>query len=76
MAAWPKQNKKWRLLPKKLNEMEYFISEIDEIRKEKVAKNLRFKDLLTGYQPKTKVDLTIFKDKLQQMLKVEFKSSN
>lgn len=76
LTAWPEPDKGWQLSPEELKEAEYFVSEIDEIRKEKVAKNLGFKDLLTGYQPKTKVDLAIFKNKLQQMLRVEFRTDD
>ncbi|MBN1263058.1 MAG: valine--tRNA ligase [Candidatus Pacebacteria bacterium] len=72
LADWPRPNENWQLAPKDLKEIGYFISEIDGIRKEKVARKLRFKELLTGYTPRTKVNLTLFGKKLQEMLAVEF----
>lgn len=73
-TTWPKANKNWELGQKDLKEAEYFIREIDEIKKEKVVRNLRFKDSLSDYLPRTKVNLDIFGDKLQKIFNVKFGS--
>lgn len=70
-TTWPEINKNWKLDKKNLKEMEYFIEEMDEIKKEKADRGSRFKDVLSDYSPKTKVNLDIFGNKLQKIFNVK-----
>ncbi len=73
-TGWPEPNQDWTMDKKEAEEIDCFIQEIDAIRKEKADKKLRFKDVLEDYSPKTKVNLDIFKKKLEKMLFIKFNS--
>ena len=70
LTPWPKTNRNWQLKKDELQEIEYFIEEIDTVRKEKSSKGLSMKAPLDGYIPKTKVDIKRFGEKLERILRV------
>jgi len=72
LTSWPKTDDNWKMNTKLLKEVKYFIEEIDNIRKEKSEKGLRFKDALKHYKLKTKMDWKVFGKKLEKILNVKF----
>ncbi len=68
---WPELKKDRNLKGKELKEVQYFIEEIDNIRKEKTDKELTGRDSLEEYSFKTKIDKDIFGHKLKKIFKIK-----
>jgi valyl-tRNA synthetase len=67
---WPEFKKDWELEKKELEGMKYFIEEIDNIRKERAGKGLKYKDELENYKIQTKIDKDLFGEKLKKILRI------
>jgi len=71
LSSWPTPNKKIKFSNEERGLFNEFLLEVDNVRKERSDKKMRFSDTLTGYKISTKIDLRIFKDKLEKGLNCE-----
>ena len=72
LHLWPEYEEQREMNEEALKQMEFFIQEIDSIRKEKSEKGLSMREELADYTPKTKIDIPGFGEKLEKMLSVSF----
>ena len=64
-TRWPAWNDNWVMGRQEYEQVNYFIEEVDAIRKEKKEKGLRYKDVLDTYILRTTLDMTCLREKLK-----------
>lgn len=69
-TSWPKEEKAWDIKEENLRQAEVFIQSIDDARKEKAARGLKFKDAMADYAIRGDLDRELFGHKLQKMFNI------